>query len=796
MPSAPTVSPLSELAPRTKLTTVQISTMLEDMRASLRGAHALDFFKRMEQNHDMRFCWWPGQTADGRKWPAHERSGRLRPGELPSEDIFPWPGGSDTRVRLIDEVIRERNTFKRLALQRRQETVAPRDLSPDEDPQMQAAVLGRVMNLYDDTTRWEQRTAAAQWSDIAEEYGHGVLFVGWKSDAEVIKKEITAEDLMRLVTSTAVQLAQESVVAQHLAAGGSEEDAPELNAEETNIITQDAAARLQDMIADDAQRTELVKSLLSFDDAMPKAEANRVAKDMRLNGQPVTYYATRPMNEQPVWRALTPFVDVFYPATTTRLCDAPWIAMTEWLSQAELESKVETEDWDAAWVAKIVEKGPGRSIDLTGLSLTGHSWLLSNGSVRCGVRDADPLGESGQNRYQLLHVFYRASAIGGARALYHTVLHGHVPEMAGFHGCAEHAHGQYPFFEHLTEITAPYLLASRGAGELTDTYVNEIKVQRDMRCDLASITIKPPMKVPFNQQGTGYDWLRPGGKVQMRSTAGAGLFEPIKLDVDPRGSQEVEMTTLDAFNGFWVRGQKVEAEVKMAARQVLVTDYLEDVLRAKASTFALIQQFASEEIKAAFIGGLNVQLNTTRDAIQGRVALELDYDVSETDMPLMEKRVNMAVKLMGIDNAANVIRPQLLRALCAGMMPSYYKLLLNDPDQKKKSESKEEQDIAGSIVSGTQFDEPESYVEGTDHATRLQVLQSIFGVRVDEKGEIQNMQPLGKDGQPSRAQRIFSEDPDVQERIANRFKFHTHQIKQQQNAATGRAGVAPVTQEQ
>jgi hypothetical protein len=372
-------------------------------------------------------------------------------------------------------------------------------------------------------------------------------------------------------------------------------------------------------------------------------------------------------------------------------------------------------------------------------------------------------------------------------------MHGQIMESVGHHQCCEDAHGQYPFVEHMTEVTATYLCDSRGAGELVSTYQNEVKAQRDMRCDLASITIKPPMKVPLNQSGGRID-IRPGAQIPMRTTAGMGMLEPLNLAADSRGSMEVEMTTLDSFNEYFARGAMIDPETKNAARQMMVSDFLEDIRRAKIMTFMLCQQYAPDSIKSAFIGGLPVNMNVGREEIQGRVSLELDFDVSELDQEMLQKRMQSISLLLGMDNAALMLRPALLQALTASLLPAHYKLIVAKPEEQRANEVKDEQVCLAEIVSGTQFDEENSYRPGLDHATRLGVMQSIFGIQIDKQGNLGGMQPLGKDGTPTRAQKILSEDTDVQARIANRAKFHVFQLTQQENAQTGKVGVEPVTQ--
>src|SRR3954468_20185629 len=54
------------------------------------ASDASNYFRRIQDAQSWWGARWPGQTIDGRKW---------------TDDAFPWPGASDTRVRLIERVM-------------------------------------------------------------------------------------------------------------------------------------------------------------------------------------------------------------------------------------------------------------------------------------------------------------------------------------------------------------------------------------------------------------------------------------------------------------------------------------------------------------------------------------------------------------------------------------------------------------------------------------------------------------------------------------------------------------------
>ena len=62
-----------------------LGELMEDYEWTMRR-RSTSLFNRAKQNHDSRYCRWPGQSEDGRKWTP-------RPGE---REVRPWKGASDS----------------------------------------------------------------------------------------------------------------------------------------------------------------------------------------------------------------------------------------------------------------------------------------------------------------------------------------------------------------------------------------------------------------------------------------------------------------------------------------------------------------------------------------------------------------------------------------------------------------------------------------------------------------------------------------------------------------------------
>jgi hypothetical protein len=750
-------SPLSQLDPREKLNPEQL---LKDLRGALLRANEAGFYTRLLLNLNTRYCRWDNQSEDGRKWKKDER--KLKPGDTP--EVFPFPGASDARVRKVDEIIRERVGFTQAAYDRAEMRIGPRDLKVDEDLVEQSARWGMVANYYIEDNERELRRQARRWSDLAETYGHGVLFNGWKVTSQQDRRTISSEQLMQLVGAVAVQLARQAAEA----AGR------QLTPDEEGMALRGAMLQLERMIQDEGQRGALEQALMRFDPQMTPSEARRVATGLKRTGEAV-YYVPTVRQAGPVTRALTPFVDVFYPPETVTLREALWIAMPEWVSDVELRERVVSDGYDKAWVDAVIDKGAGLCFDWsTEVAMAQFDWVASGGSV--GKALAASLKRTESRMWQIMHVYYRATTKSGVPALYHTVLFGAVNDQAGLHECCEHAHGQYPFVERMAQPERDCLLDCEGVGEISFTYQQEIKVQRDMRVDFASLTIQPPCFVPLNHVGGSMDF-RPRKQIPIRQTGGMGKPEFVKVPGDARGSQEVEDTTAKSLDKLWFRGPEVDPEVKLTMRQNLVSDFLADLKAARKMMWENIQQFASQEVKAGVVGGVPVSLETTREQIQGATSLTMYFDVGDLDPGLVEKKAKLFKEVVApLDRKGLLPTEEVMKVVLAGVAPGWARLLQRDPNKVAEDERKDEEEILSRMLNGIQS----PYVPGKDHQLRLQVIMEALG-RTTEKG------------QPTRVRQILETDADVQELVKRRIQFHEFQIKQYtENPDIGRLGVEPV----
>src|SRR5690606_19623740 len=72
--------------------TPDVRVMMHEMETAITDAS--DVRNRHARAWDTRRCYWPGQSADGRKWEAVLR-----------QKVFPFDGASDMRTWTVEEVV-------------------------------------------------------------------------------------------------------------------------------------------------------------------------------------------------------------------------------------------------------------------------------------------------------------------------------------------------------------------------------------------------------------------------------------------------------------------------------------------------------------------------------------------------------------------------------------------------------------------------------------------------------------------------------------------------------------------
>lgn len=653
---------------------------------------------------DTRFALWDGQNDEGTKETA---------------DAFPWPGATDTRVRLADKIIRERMRLRSAAFWgKRLQARALRGANAGA-----ATLVNTLLKwmLYNQALPMVQRETKLAWNYV-DTYGAAVMGCFWKRRTQL---EAQSFDLRGLA-----QMALQS------------ED-PE---QERMVL----------MLTDPLRDPETIAMFRQYFPDNSEAEIGSFLRKLRTRGTAelrTAYLCANELN----WLALRPGIDVFFDPALCDLQDAPLITCRELLGEAELRERESSEGWDAGFIEDAVQHQGVSSFDAAIDPL-----LLA---PRGGLGFRGVLAEELDERIEILRSFYFVHE-RHTTALYQTVWHRSVKDRAAMHELHGYEHGQMPFFAWRAETAERPILESRGVPEICLTWQTEQKVERDYLTDRMSLEILPTLQVPRGLAGAVL--LGPGQQVERKRS---GDFEflglPQTTGIAGKSGPLLEKEICEYFGRFH---PEADPSMVQLARQELVTDTLTEMLPLIAQSWALMQQYLTDEEIVAVAGPLAQGVRVGKRDIQGQFLFEFTFDVRTIDNEFLTTVVGIVRECVPLDRMGVLDLSGIVGYLLHSVSPDLAERFIRPAQQAQMAEVDDTLNELSRALLGLES----PLKEGANAELRLQVLQ-------------QGMQS-------PRAQQLVQSDQTgvVSALLENLVKKYQFQLQQQSNAVTGRTGVKPV----
>jgi hypothetical protein len=413
-----------------------VSALTEELR---RSATDYGTSARVDRVESVRFCRWPGQTEDGKKWNDANRN----------KPAFPWDGASDTRIPLADEVINGLVDLCSTSFWRSMLRVSPTNVSQLDQAVTAHNLMDWAMNarMYNDLTREVELLSQYLWT-----YGWTGVHVTWQQELGQKEQSLTMDQIMAL----AAQSPEGSVLA----------DMP-------NLIANPEA---------DDQSAEL---LLTAFPNLKKRRALRAVRDLRTNGECSFPVPTMTTNK-PMIAALSPYDELVFPPETTDIQSARVVFRRYYMTEAQLLNKVETDGWDEEWAQEAINT-MGRFSDYS-------DFTYSVGLAENSILDRE-------NLIEVCYAYQKSVDSDGVPGVWYTVFSPQVGDKWGYFDLLDYAHGQYPFVIWRSELIHRQITESRGVPEVCATWQHEVKAQRDSIFDYTSLTTLPPIEVPKTRGG-------------------------------------------------------------------------------------------------------------------------------------------------------------------------------------------------------------------------------------------------------------------------------------------------------
>lgn len=740
---------LSVLEPREK---PDVGLIIRELRDAVNGANALGIFKKLEDCHLTRRCFWLGQADDG----------RMSSPSRDNKNLYWWEGAPEARRHKADEIIIERAGLRELVLHRGQVTVQPSlsELVESEDKEAREAndtdadTWQVVLDYYRKIT---QRETAAAWRlhcTCIEEFGYSVLYTGWKNRLRLDKRTIDAAQVLEAIVGIITQQNVEILQQQ-----GIQVDPNQLPPEILDQIQAQAQEALGSILSGVDGDEEGIGVIRQIDPDIPEKEAGKVLKSIR-NGEAGVYYAPEDDGGVPYPIALIPWVSVVHPVTLTGTGESDWIAVPEWIGKPELLARAEAEGWDQKFVDKVLEFPNKMMPELLSISLANqYSWVLNGAGIGLHI-DTNYVNKE-TPVYQVFNVWRTSVTDAGLPMVYRTVMHPLVTDCYGLHEATKLK--KLPFCIDTAEPVQNAML-SRGVGQIviaTQNHICDMLTAEGARAQLGS---NPPLLRGVDQHVP----VRPGLQLHVRTAGVKPVNEFMQTPQVDQGTLELIKLQEMFVDQRFFRGETVDPDIKQQHRELLAYQSMESL----AHFWRLVWETIKANVDTARltrIAGQPVYLHVTGDDLEGEAEIDVGFNVAGLSGDAADKWVSILEKLMAMDRGGSVDWTEAVKDLATMWNPAMAKKLIMPKDQAAKKIVDDQNNRIAQIVAGV----PVDYAErATAPDLRMQTMQKWAQV-------------------PGNVQKTM-QDQVVAELMQKEQQYLSLQVEQyQQNPLVGRTLVKP-----
>ncbi len=707
---------------------VSTADLNRELTAAVDGA--LEYRGQQVRDFDTAFALWPGQTDDGRQWDKQRKAAGQR-------EAFPWDGAADSRNFLSDGLIAEQVRIAMAAVIRsRVQATALRSGTADGAGRV-STVLTWMFYTHLEAMMRRQLSLAFRWR---QQFGSAVMGVWWEEQPRVTEVEV---DLAAMI-ETAKQQA----------------DAGNRGFLETTEI-----------LLDPARDEQAVEILRGMSPVLTVKGAKRALRELR-SSRKTTIPGLEVVSSLPCWRALRPWVDVFYPARTETIKEARWVARRQWLTEAQLRGAAAANGWDVDWVEDVLERGRGQSFDRDA-----RMSALKVGGV--GVQRS-PWDDPEELKHLVEVVWFYQLGVHEEHLLPVLYLTVYCPACAGsedaeedgnygFHGPAPEEHGQYPFVEFVREMVDHPFSESRGVPQIAKTWQSELKTERDQVINRASVLTLPPLVVAGTLGKTRLE-LGPGVQHAERRSGDIRWLNPPASASD--SANVVERVEREADRYF----ARISVHVPEPAWRLMLEDLaascVMEATQCVKLSLALAQQYLPETIAQRVAGDAQSVFRVSKEEIRGQYDVRLVFNAGDLDFEKAIEKLKAYKELVLAADRTGAVNTQKYLEMAARMLDrDMADQLVQAPEQAQEAQVRAVKSAWTAIMAGV---EPEMPPVGSGVNYQLQMQELV---RILENPE---------------NKRRVQDQPDSKV-LLQRYVAHLQfGMQQTDNADIGRNGVKPL----
>jgi hypothetical protein len=617
-----------------------------------------NYWERQRLNWETRFCYWSGQTRDGRKWPAVSSKAR----------VWPWPGASDSRVHLVDKYIREDVALLMQIWQNQRVLVRPN--VPAKDAGWSNRMTGMLRWLIYEEME-ESEGEAELLANLVLERGAAALGIWWDKTETLTRDKIEMQAIMQGAQQAQQRLAQ-----------GQRGESLEL------------AAQLPQLLMDptlEAAAIQLLGGISPEAAQLTPKRLGQVIRDLRETGV-AEFPRSIVSRNRPCIRTLAWNEDLWLPPECVDLQRSRQCFTRELLTENDILDRAKQYGWDANYTDELIETKRGAVTE------------LGERFNRRGRGTWNSLVEPQHGElYELVTAYERLPDADGISGIYATAF---CPQMnSEKHDYAssellDYAHQQFPFVVFANERRSRVTDDARGYGEVASTWQTQIKKQWDARIDRTDVATLPPSHHPPGEEPDSWG---PGVSIPTMQPERFGYFEIPKYDA---GSKEIEETVRRFADEYFGRPVDEQNGVQAATlQQELTRKWLGGWKRACTQILQLCQQYMPDEFFFRVVGGEQGQgIRATREEIQGPFNVSLKFNVRDVDPELVAEKLGLMERALAMDVNAIVDRNETIKAAFELVDPAYGERLLRPAESAALAEVEDEKDTLAKMLLGIQVD--------------------------------------------------------------------------------------------
>lgn len=690
-------------------------------------------YTRIRNNINRRTCWWQGQTDDGRRWAKRGND----------KDVFPWPGAADTRVHLVDLIVKS-DAAMLMTVWRRNKILVQ---GTEVDDNRRASKMTQLLRWLRYTQMREYPSEARLLANYFLERGAAVQGIWWMRRRQMGYESVSVMQLQELAATAAMAVRQ---------------GAPDILPGLQNIQLAELPAILADPTRD--EEAYVIADLLYPE--TKKAAIKRAIADLRDSGEariPRPYL----LMDRPKTCALALNEDVFLPPECGDIDETtPSMHWRELVTETTLKAREDAMDWDPGWVQEVIDTQRGRmSQNLP--SLTPRQSSLSGSTSRLLTSRAERL-------FEVIHSYRMQHNDDGVPVITCTVWSPGLVEKSsrrkkgqtyGSHVEMTYDHGKLPFILYRREMRTRSVDESRGVGEIAGTWEDGIKAELDSSRDRNSLNTVPPS---YHPPGKPPDEWGPGATVSTNSPERYGYFKGVGWDVGSREMREVLAHMADRYFGRTLPDGSNKLEATYITQELADT-WMEGSALAGTMELQLMQQYMPEEMAIRIVGSEKGKtIRVAKSEIQGQFDLRVSFSVQDLDNEVVKEKINLIKVAQEIDRNAVLDTNDIIEVMFELIDPQMGERVIRPAGEALQQEIKDEANAFAQIFAGI----PVDVTPGPSQAwqARLDWLMQMLQQNATAQSRLQN-------------------DPNFKLLVERRVKQLQHQIQQYgENAQRGRTG--------